>query len=40
MLHGSETWPLTKNFETASEQTEIKMVRWLCAAEIKGQSTI
>jgi len=30
MLHGSETWPVTKENQMALQQAEMRMVRWLC----------
>jgi len=30
MLHGTETWPLRKENELALQQTEIRIVRWMC----------
>jgi len=28
ILHGSETWPITKELEITLERTEMRMVRW------------
>ena len=38
MLHGSETWPVRKENEAALHQTEMIMVKWMCA--VKLQDTV
>jgi len=37
MLHGSETWPVRKENEVALQQTEIRMVRWMCNVKVKDK---
>ena len=34
MLHGSETWPVTKENEVALQRAEIRMVRWMCGIKV------
>jgi len=34
MLHGSETWPVTKENEVALQQAEVRMVRWMCGVKL------
>jgi len=38
MLHGSETWPVRKENEVVLQQTEMRMVRWMCG--IKPQDRV
>jgi len=33
MLHGSETWSVRKENEVALQQTEIRIVRWICGVK-------
>jgi len=35
MLHRSETWPVRKENEVALQQTEMRMVRWMCNVNVK-----
>ena len=35
MLHGSETWPVRKEHEVALQQTEMKMVKWMCGVKLQ-----
>jgi len=35
MLHRSETWPVRKENEVALQQTEMRMVRWMCNVKVK-----
>jgi len=37
MLHESETWPVRKGNEVALLRAEMRMVRWMCAVEIKDK---
>jgi len=38
MLHGSETWPITKESEVALQWAEMRMVRWMCGVKLKDSS--
>jgi len=35
MLHGSETWPVSKESEVALQQAEMRMIRWMCGFKVK-----
>ena len=37
MLHGSETWPVTKGNVVALQQAEMRMVRWMCGIKLKDR---
>jgi len=37
MLHGSETWPVRTENEVALQQTEMRMVRWMCDVKVKAR---
>jgi len=37
MLHGSETWPVRKEYKVARQRTEMRMVRWMCDVEVKDR---
>jgi len=37
MLHGSETWAVRKENEVALQQTEIRVVRWMCGIKLKDR---
>jgi len=37
MLHGSETWPVTKDNEVALQQAEMRMVRWMCGIKLQDR---
>jgi len=37
MLHGSETWPVRKENEVELQQTEMRMVRWVCDIKVKDK---
>jgi len=37
MLHGSETWPVTKENEVAIQRAEMRMVRWMCGIKLKDR---
>ena len=37
VLHGSETWPVRKENEVALQQTEMRMVRWMCGVKLKDR---
>ena len=39
MLHGSETWPVSKENEVALQRAEMRMVRWMCGVTgIRGHN--
>jgi len=40
MLHGSETWSVKKENKVALQQTEIRMVRWMCDVKIEFQAEL
>jgi len=35
MLHGSETWPVTKENEVTLQRAEMRMVTWMCNVKVK-----
>jgi len=35
MLHGSETWPATKENEVTLQRAEMRMVRWMCGVKLQ-----
>ena len=35
MLHGSETWPVSKENVVALQRAEMRMVRWMCGVQLK-----
>ena len=37
MLHGSETWPVRKENETALQTAEMRMVCWMCGMKFKDR---
>jgi len=37
MLHGSETWPVSKENVVALQRAEMRMVRWMCGVELKDR---
>ena len=37
MLHGSKTWPIRKEREVALQQTEMRMVRWMCGIKLQDR---
>jgi len=37
MLHGSETWLVTKENEVTLQQAEMRMVRWMCNVKVKDR---
>jgi len=37
MLHGSETWPVSKGNEVALQRAEMRMVRWMCDIKVKDE---
>ena len=37
MLHGSETWPVTKENEVALQRAEMRMVRRMCNVKVKDR---
>jgi len=37
MLHGSETWPVSKENEVALQRAEMRMVRWMCNVKVKDR---
>ena len=36
MLHGSETWPVSKE-NVAIQRAEMRMVRWMCGVKLKDR---
>ena len=34
ILHGSETWTITKELKRTPERTEMRMVRWMCGKRL------
>jgi len=34
VLHGSETWPVKKENEMALQQTEMRMIWWMCDVKL------
>ena len=37
MLHGSETLSVRKENEVALQQTEMRMVRWMCGVKLQAR---
>ena len=37
MLHGSETWPVTKENEMALQRADMRMVVWMCGIKLKDR---
>jgi len=37
MLHGSETWPVTKENEVALQRAEMRIVRWMCDVKVEDR---
>jgi len=37
MLHGSETWPGRTENEVELQQTEMRMVRWMCGIKLQDR---
>ena len=37
MLHGSETWSVSKENEVALQRAEMRMVRWMCNVKVKDR---
>jgi len=37
MLHGSETWPETKENEVALQRAEMRIVRWMCGMKLQDR---
>ena len=37
MLHGSETWPDTKENEVALQRAKMRMVKWMCNVKVKDR---
>ena len=35
MLHGSETWPITKENEVALQPAEMKLDSWMCGMKLQ-----
>jgi len=40
MLHGSKTWPVTKENVVALQRAEMRMVRWMCGVKLKTDSQV
>jgi len=34
MLHGSETWPVTKQDKIALQPAETRLIRWMCNIKV------
>jgi len=39
MLHGSETWPVKKQNELTLQQTEMRIIRWICDIKVAERFT-
>jgi len=37
MLHGSETWPASKENKVALQRAEMRIVRWMCNVKVKDR---
>jgi len=37
MLHGSETWPISKDNEVALQQAKMRMVRWMFGIKLQDR---
>jgi len=37
ILHGSETWQITKELERTLERAEMRMVRWMCGKRLRDR---
>ena len=37
MLHGSDTWPVSKENEMALQRAEMRMVSWMCGMKLKDR---
>ena len=37
ILHGGETWPIRKENKVALQQSEMRMVRWMCDVKVKDK---
>jgi len=37
MLHGNETWPVTRENEMALQRAEMRMVRWMCCVKLEDK---
>jgi len=37
MLHGRETWPVSKENEVALQRAKMRMVRWMCGIKLKDR---
>ena len=37
MLHGSKSWPVTKENEVALQWAEMRMVRWMCGVKLQDR---
>jgi len=37
MLHRSATWPIRKKNKVASQQAEMRMVRWICGMKLQDR---
>ena len=38
MLHGSETWPIRKENEVTLQQTQIRIVSWMCDIKLQDRA--
>ena len=37
LLHGSETWPVRKEYEVALQWAEMRMVKWMCGVKLQDR---
>ena len=37
MLHGGETWPVSKENEVALQRAEMRVVRWMCNVKVNDR---
>jgi len=37
MLHGNETWPVTRENVVALQRAEMRMIRWMCGIKLKDR---
>jgi len=38
VLHGSETWPIRKENEVTLQQTQMRIVSWMCDTELQDKA--
>ena len=37
MLHGSESWPIRKENDVTLQQSEMRIVRWMCGVKLQDR---